>query len=91
MGEYALKLYFYLFNKKTCASLISFFTYYAWKPMHMGSTKFNYGCLGNYCEFVTSHARCNLKAIVIITKQKVAMTKFEFDGYNNKFDDNNKI
>ena len=29
---------------------------------------------------------------VIITKQKVAMTKFECDGYNNKFDvNNNKI
>ena len=52
MGEYALKLCFCLFNKKTCASLISFFTYSAWKPMHMGSTKFNYECLGNYCEFV---------------------------------------
>ena len=33
-----------------------------------------------------------LKSIVIITEQKAAMTKFEFDGYNNKFNvNNNKI
>ena len=33
-----------------------------------------------------------LKAIVIITKQKGAMTKYECDGYYNKFDaNNNKI
>ena len=31
-------------------------------------------------------------AIVIVTKQKAAMTKFECDGYNNKFNvNNNKI
>ena len=35
IGEYALKLCFCLFNKKTCALLISFFTYYAWKPMYI--------------------------------------------------------
>ena len=30
--------------------------------------------------------------LVIITKQKATMTKFECDGYNNKFDvNNNKI
>ena len=33
-----------------------------------------------------------VEIVVIITKQKAAMTKFEFDGYNNKFDvNNNKI
>ena len=35
IGEYALKLSCCLFNKKTCALLIVFFTYYAWKPMHI--------------------------------------------------------
>ena len=35
IGEYALKLCFCLFNKKTCALLIIFFTYCAWKPMHV--------------------------------------------------------
>ena len=35
IGEYALKLCFCLFNKKACALLISFFTYYAWQPMHI--------------------------------------------------------
>ena len=35
IGEYALKLCCCLFNKKTRALLISFFKYYAWKPMHI--------------------------------------------------------
>ena len=51
MGEYPLKLCFYLFNKKTCAMLLIFFTYYVWKPMHMGSTKLKCESSCNYCEF----------------------------------------
>ena len=50
--EYALNLCLCLFNKKTCAMLLNFFTYYSWKPMHMGSTKFKPEISGNYCEFV---------------------------------------
>ena len=38
MGEYPLKLCFCLFNTKTFAILLSFFAYYAWKPMHAGCT-----------------------------------------------------
>ena len=30
MGEYTLNLCFCLFNKKICAMLLIFFTYYAW-------------------------------------------------------------
>ena len=52
MGEYALKLCFCQFNKKRCGMLLSFFTYYAWKPMHMCSTKFKCESLGNNSEFV---------------------------------------
>ena len=36
MGEYPLKLCFCLFYTKTFAMLLLFFTYNAWKPMHMG-------------------------------------------------------
>ena len=52
MGEYPLKICFCLFNAKTFAMLLIFFTYYAWKPMHMGSTKFKCESSGNYCEFM---------------------------------------
>ena len=50
MGEYPLKLWFCLFNMKTFAMLL-FFTYYAWTPMHMGTTKFKCESSGSYCEF----------------------------------------
>ena len=54
-------LCFCLFNKKTLAMLLSFFfTYYAWMPMHMGSTKFECDSLGNYyCETVHARVRCD--------------------------------
>ena len=57
MGEYPFKLCFCLFNTKTFAMLRIFFTYYAWTPIHMGSTKFKCESSGNYCEFVKLKAR----------------------------------
>ena len=57
MGEYALKLCFCLFNTKTFAMLLIFFKYYAWKPMHMGCTKFKCESTGDYSEFVKLNAR----------------------------------
>ena len=45
-----LKLCFCLFNTKTFAMLVIFFTYYAWKPMHMGSIKFKCESSCNYCK-----------------------------------------
>ena len=53
IGEYALKLCFYLFNKKTCALLISFFYILCMEGhAYMCSTNFKYESFGNYCEFV---------------------------------------
>ena len=53
IGEYALKLCFYLFNKKTCALLICFFLILCMEAhAYMGCTKFKYESLGNCCEFV---------------------------------------
>ena len=57
MGENPLKPCFCLFNTKIFVMLLIFFTYYAWKPMHMGSTKFKCESSGNYCEFVKLKAR----------------------------------
>ena len=53
IGEYASKLCFCLFNKKTCALLICYF-YILFMEAHayMGSTKFKCESLYNYCEFV---------------------------------------
>ena len=53
IGEYALKLCFCLFNKKTCALLISFLYILCMEAhAYMGYTKFKCESLGNYCEFV---------------------------------------
>ena len=47
IGEYALKLCFCLFNKKTCALLISFFYMLCMEAQaYMGSTKFKCESLG---------------------------------------------
>ena len=52
MGEYSLNIFFGVFNKKTYAMSLSFFSYYALKPTHMGTTKYKRGNKGNYCETV---------------------------------------
>ena len=52
-GEYALKVCFCIFNKKTCALLISFIYILCMEAhAYMGSTKFKCESFGNYCEFV---------------------------------------
>ena len=50
-GE-SIKALFLSIQYENICNVTYFFTYYAWKPMHMGSTKFKCESLGNYCEFV---------------------------------------